>query len=390
MASSFVRQLFLLTLACFAAAAAADDGVDEAILFGPGLGGYPRLRNASLIVEPGGDVLAFCEGRKDGGGATSNIDIVLRRSRDSGRTWGDLETIVDLGSRTCLYCVPVVERTSGTLWLLFTVAHGDDVESEIVAGTSREQTRPFVISSSDGGRTWSVPRDLSSTARRPHWTWYGFGPGIGVQLADGRLVVPAYHNVAGTKEFSSHMVTSDDRGATWQLRGDVGGGTGECQVAVRRDGTLVLNARNQSGLNWQAEPLGPNPKPVADRFFRRLVAESNDRGDSWGPVRTEDVMYDGNCQGTLYAWPGDPPDGRPLWLFSNPGGPQRNQNLTLRASRDEGRTWPVAKLLHEGDATSSGLVRLPDGTLGCVYERWEKGNYRLWFARVPLDWLLLP
>jgi sialidase-1 len=380
---------FLILVGTLAAATgAAGAEFEESILFNPGLGGYPRLRNASLIVEPGGDLLAFCEGRKDGRGATGNIDIVVRRSRDSGRTWGELETVVDLGSRTCLYCVPVIDRATGTLWLPFTVAHGDDVEQDIVAGTSRERTRPFVTSSTDGGRTWATPRDISATARKPEWTWYGFGPGIGVQLADGRLVVPAYHNVEGTKEFSSHMVTSDDHGATWLLRGDVGRWTGECQVAVRRDGTLVVNARNQSAFNWDTQPLGPNPRPTDDRHQRRLVAESTDRGDTWGPVRTEDAMYEGVCQGALYAWPDPLPDGRPLWLFTNPGGPGRHRNLTLRASRDEGRTWPVARVLHEGDSQTSGLVRLPDGRIGCVYERWEEGNYRLWFARIALEWLL--
>jgi sialidase-1 len=340
-----------------------------------------------VIVAPNADVLAFCEGRKDGGGFTGNIDIVMKRSTDGGKSWGPLRTIADDGPNTLGYPVPVVERQTRTIWLLMTRSRGDETETQIVAGTSKERTRVFVMSSRDNGVTWSRPVDISAATRRPEWTWYGLGSGIGIQLRSGRLVIPAYHNIEKTREFSSHVLYSDDRGATWQLGGDVGGQTGECQVAERRDGSLYLNARNQRGQNWSIVPLGAGPKPEGQEYNQRLVASSSDAGKTWGKVGPDGGLHEPICQGMVYVWPELQPAQKPLWLFSNPAGPGR-RNLTLRLSRDEGRSWPVARKLQEGTSEYSCLTRLPDGAIGCIYDRWEDKNYRVYWARVPLSWLL--
>ena len=60
----------------------------------------------------------------------------------------------------------------------------------------------------------------------------------------------------------------------------------------------------------------------------------------------------------------------------------------MRLSYDDGATWPVAKLLHAGPAAYSALAVLPDGRIGCLYERGQKSAYeRITFARFGLDWL---
>ncbi|GDY19282.1 sialidase [Verrucomicrobiota bacterium] len=356
-------------------------------LFDSGKEGYPRYRIPAVIVAPNNDVLAFAEGRVAGGGFTGDIDIVVKRSTDSGKTWGPVQKIADDGPHTFGYPTPVVERQTKTLWLLFTRSRGDDLEKDIVTGTSKERTRVFVMSSKDSGHTWSAPRDISATTRKPEWTWYGLGSGIGLQLQSGRLAIPAYHNVEGTREFSSHIIYSDDRGESWHLGGDVGGQTGECQIAERRDGSLYINTRNQSGQNWSFRPFGTNAPPVGPQYNQRLTAVSTDAGKSWGKVTTDPQLYEGICQGFVYSWPTDKPEDKPLWMFSNPASPKR-RDLTIRISHDEGRTWPAARLIQEGASEYSCLTRLPDGQLGCLYERWEDKNIRIFWVRVPLPWLL--
>lgn len=356
-------------------------------LFDSGQEGYPRYRIPVVIAAPNGDVLAFCEGRVGGGGFTGDIDIVMKRSTDSGKTWGPLEKIADDGPNTFGYPMPVVERESKTLWLFFTRSIGSDLEKDIVAGQSQDRTRVFAMSSPDSGRTWTPPADLSASLRRQDWTWYGLGSGIGLQLKNGRLVLPAYHNVEGSKDFSSHLIISDDRGRTWKIGESVGGQTGECTVAERRNGSLMLNSRNQTGENWSYAPFGPGVKPDGPQYRQRLVADSTDSGETWGEVRSDPELPEPVCQGMLYSWPEGGPDGRPLWLFANPAGPKR-QNLTIRVSRDEGDTWPAAKLLHRGSAEYSCLIRLPDGDLGVLHERWEDNNIRIYWAKTPLSWLL--
>ena len=217
------------------------------LLFDSGREGYLRYRIPVLTVTTQGTVLAFCEGRKDGGGLEGDIDLVLKRSFDSGRTWQPMALVADDGPNTLGNPGAVVDRKTGTIWMALTRSLGEDTEPEIVEGTSKESVRVWMIHSSDDGASWSSPIDVTQAVKRSDWTWYGTGPGIGIQIADGRLVIPGYHAVAGTKVRSSHVIYSDDQGKTWKLGGSAGNNNGECQVAQRRDGTLYLTARTSRG-----------------------------------------------------------------------------------------------------------------------------------------------
>ncbi len=81
-------------------------------------------------------------------------------------------------------------------------------------------------------------------------------------------------------------------------------------------------------------------------------------------------------------------------LFSNPAsapspGQSRGDrvNMTVRLSYDEGRTWPVSKLLHDDPSAYSCLAVLPDGDIGCLYEGGETRYGKIVFARFSLEWL---
>ena len=349
-----------LLLACLTESQSQDAPVH---LFVSGKESYPRYRIPSLLVAPNGDLLAVCEGRKDGRGLTGKIDIVLKRSTDLGKTWSKLEVVASDGDNTLGNPCLLTDRKSGTIWMGLTRSLGSDTEEGIVAGTSKERTRVLVTSSKDSGKTWSELRDISETARDPKWTWYGTGPGTGVQLKSGRLVIPAYHAHEKDGDYRSHMVFSDDGGKSWKRGAAVGRQIGECHVVEKQDGSLVLNARTNEGKE------------------RRAVTVSNDGGETWAKAEYDD-LYDPHCQGCLIRLPDA--DGKPRWLFSNPAGPKR-RDLTVRLSPDEGRTWPRSKLLQAGDAQYSSLALLPDGTVGCLFDRWESGNYQLFYTRFRLD-----
>lgn len=336
-------------------------------LFDSGRDGYGRYRIPSLIVAPDGTVLAICEGRKNGGGLTGDIDIVARKSRDGGKTWSPLEVVADDGANTLGNPCALVDRSTKTLWLAFTRSLGSDTEEAIVAGTSRETTRVLVTRSDDNGRTWSKPADITATAKRPDWTWYGAGPGVGIQLKSGRLVIPAYHAERESGIYRSHMVFSDDHGQTWKHGAGVGERCGECQVVERRDGGLYLNSRTNEGRE------------------RRTVARSEDGGQTWSPAAFDDTLYDPHCQACVIALPAAK-DNTPRWLFTHPAGPGR-RNLTARLSSDEGHTWPVSRRLREGDSQYTCLAVLPDGAIGCLYDCWVDGNYRVFFVRFDADLL---
>ncbi len=335
-------------------------------------GSFKRYRIPSLLVTKKGTLLAICEGRVDGGGLTGNIDLVLRRSLDAGLTWQPLQKIADLGDDTLGNPCPVVDRETGTIWLPFTRSPGKFNEAQIVAGQSSGPTAVWVTRSDDDGATWSEPRDISVTTRQEKWGWYGTGPGIGIQLANGRLLIPSYHTEPGSGMYRSHAIFSDDRGATWKLGETVGEHTAECQAIERHDGAVVLNMR---GTNKQ---------------FFRSIAISRDGGQSWSEPQLDRNLPEPACQASLLAEDnGGRVGNSSYWLFCNPPGATR-RNLTLRVSRDEGQSWPIAKLIDAGPTEYSSLVWLPDGQIGLLYELSRAGQtYRpeLHFARVPISWL---
>ena len=228
---------------------AVQDGKVGEPLYVSGQDGYHTYRIPALAVTTKGTVLAFCEGRKNSASDTGDIDLLVKRSTDHGRTWSQLHVVWDDAGNTCGNPCAVVERETGTIWLLTTWNRGDDHESQIIAQTSKDTRRVFVTHSTDDGLSWSDPREITAEAKRDDWTWYATGPGSGIQIRhgqqQGRLVIPCDHIEAGTKRYYSHIIYSDDQGKSWQL----GGSTpqhqvNECEAVELADGRLMLNMRN--------------------------------------------------------------------------------------------------------------------------------------------------
>lgn len=371
---NFARSAFLLPLLLLAVAAEAQEtnGPDLRLqpLFVSGAAGYGRYRIPALVVTPAKTVLAFCEGRRKAAGLTGDIDLVLRRSTDSGATWQEPQVVADDGPQTLGNPCAVIDREDGTIWLAFTRSLGEDLEDQIVAGTSRGTTTVWIVSSRDDGRSWSPPREITSTAKQADWTWYGTGPGVGLQLRSGRLLIPSYHAHRQSGIYRCHALYSDDRGQTWKHGSVLGDHTSEPQCVERDDRSIAINARgtNQQGF--------------------RTVGTSTDGGVTWTQVELDKRLPEPGCQGSFLRLPPVRPREKSRWLFSNPPGPKRRE-LTLRLSTDEGQTWPVSRILDPGPSEYSCLALLPDGALGCLYERNPGPTYKpeVTFVRIPLGWL---
>ena len=319
-------------------------------LFEKGMSGYACFRIPAIIRSNKGTLLAFAEARKKSCSDTGDIDLVLRRSEDGGKTWGPMQVIWDDGANVCGNPAPVVERQSGTIFLLLTWNLGSDHEREIIAETSKDTRRVFVSRSMDDGQSWQQPEEITSSTKLENWTWYATGPVHGIQLEHsdehkGRLVIPCDHIEAGTKHYYSHTIYSDDGGETWKL-----GGTtpqhqvNECAVAELKNGDLLLNMRNYDRNNKN-----------------RKVSISQDGGLSWGDIHDDPTLIEPICQGSLLS------DGK--WLyFSNPASKESRTNMTVRGSDDNGQTWPKKLVVHEGPSAYSDMVVINKRQLGLLYE----------------------
>jgi len=327
-----------------------------------GQGGYHTYRIPALLVTTRGTLLAFCEGRKAGRGDHGDIDLMLRRSTDGGRTWADRQIVHEEGGTAKVTIgnpCPVVDARTGTVHLAF----------------CRNNDRVFMTRSTDDGATWAEPVEITADVKAPAWGWYATGPGHGIQLTrgkhKGRLVIPCDCGDSKgwgqwDKKGRSLVIFSDDGGKTWTRGGITEVAMNECEVVERADGALLLSMRNYCGKN------------------RRAFATSTDGGGAWSTPRHHDQVYCPTCQASLHRYAFEPKN---LILYAGPGGRGRN-HLTIRASTDEGKTWPTAKVLQNGPSAYSDLAVLPDGTIGCLYETGTKHPYEtITFARFPLQWL---
>lgn len=343
---------------------------EETPLFVSGTGGYHTYRIPSLLVAKDGSLLAFAEGRKSGSGDTGDIDLLLKRSEDGGHSWSEPRVLWDDGTNVCGNPSPVLDENTGEIHLLLTWNRGDDNEGDIIRKKSRDTRRVFVMKSSDHGKTWSEPTDITQGAKNPEWGWYATGPGIGIQINHGphkgRLVIPSDHSYddpagevrGGPFEYGSHVIYSDDRGVTWNLGGTIRPRMNECQVVEVADGngSLLMNMRSYFGTN------------------RRALSVSRDGGLSWSDPEEASTLIEPVCQAALirYSWPADPAGD--LVLFSNPASTKR-ENMTVKLSKDSGRTWVASKMLHAGPAAYSALAVLPNGEILCAYEKGAQHPY---------------
>lgn len=338
-----------------------------------GTDGYHTYRIPSIIVTKAGTVLAFCEGRKTGGGDHGDLDLVMKRSTDGGRTWSPQSIVYEEGDTAKITIgnpCPVVDQATGTIWLPF----------------CRDNKQVLITSSDDDGKTWSKPRDISSDVVGQDWVWVATGPGVGIQLQTGphkgRLVIPSDQRrtlADKSSEWNSHMMYSDDHGQTWKIGKPIQAGGNECQVVERFDGSLLVNTRMQGHFQG----------------FRGL-AVSTDGGETFTSIEHEKQLPCPKCQGSMIRLAGENADSPGPLLVSNPYPPQTDDGkpsgsrvrLTLRTSDDDGRTWTIARRLHEGPSAYSCLAQLPDGTMLCLYEGGGKSAYaNLRVARFNKAWL---
>ena len=322
------------------------------VLFKSGDYGYDNFRIPAILALPDSRILAICEGRS-AMSDTGRIHIVARISRDNGKNFESKFLIARDGENTVGNPCPVYDKDTGIIWLFLTWNAGSTNEHEIIHNNGKR--RVLLTRSKDLGETWSPVEDLTSTLSKDNWTWYATGPCHGLQMKSGRLIIPCDHITYPliendvSRTYSSHIIYSDDHGKTWHIGGELCPTTNECCAAEIKDGLLYMTVRRIPGNGL------------------RGFSTSSDNGMTWTQVGDTEIP-DPVCQGCVIAGNTLGSNGYyPLYL-TNSSTHNERRNLTLRISRDGGKTWPVKQNIETGFSAYSDLALLDDKRLACFYE----------------------
>lgn len=359
---------------------------EKADVFPPGINGIARHRIPGTVVTQQGTVLAYCEARRNDSSDWGEIEIHLRRSLDGGKTWQPSQHIAHRSQRiegnptkstggereqTVNNPVAIVDSKAGAIEFLYCLNY----------------SRCFSMRSVDDGVTWSQPVDITATFEtfrgKYDWKVIATGPGHGLQIRSGRLVVPiwlAYGATGEHKPSAAATIYSDDHGKTWQA-GDIAvpnegdfGNPNETMIAELSDSRVMLISRSVSKAN------------------RKLVAYSTNGATQWSRPLFHEQLWEPICMASIVSHPSMPG----TLIFSNPhslgrdkagkeipAGRGKRQNLCIKLSRDDGNTWPINKTLDGGLSAYSDLAVLPDGTILCLYE----ADQSIACSRFNLEWI---
>ncbi|HEY8561630.1 MAG TPA: sialidase family protein [Pyrinomonadaceae bacterium] len=275
--------------------------------------------------------------------------IAMKTSRDSGETWSENRFVAVSRDGEC-FCnpTPVFDRGSGKLFLFYARNRGNET-SEV-----------FLVSSADGGANWTAPRNLTALFDDNYegWTFHLPGPGHGLQMRSGRLILPVWHRrsiefPAEARSYAVSVVYSDDGGATWEAGGVIparAAQLNESRIIERRDRRLTINAR--SG---------------AFRQSPRYFSHSFDGGRTWTKAEKVDSLPEAFATDSGFI--NFEFEGRDYLLATRPAAVAERKHLTLYLSADNGRTFPNSVPVYEGFAGYSDASVIDGKTIGVIYGR---------------------
>jgi sialidase-1 len=347
-------------------------------VFIAGQEGHKSYRIPAIISLPGGELLAFAEGRVNNAGDFGDVNIVLKKSSDKGKTWGPIQTVADYDKLQAGNPAPVVDLTDpafpdGRIFLFYNT--GNNHEYDVRKGNGLREV--WYKTSTDGGQTWSDAVNITTQTHRPKqpainaaynfsedWRSYANTPGHAMQFSSGRfkgrIYVAANHSAGNPqshfKDYRAHGFYSDDHGKTFHLSENVNlEGGNENSAAQISHNRLMLNLRNQQG-NIKA----------------RYIALSRDGGQTWYKSYFDRKLPDPVCEGSILtigkSW------GRNVLAFCNAADTSQRNNLTLRISKNNGKTWKKHFLIYsktgKGDhAAYSDIVKIDNRHIGVFYEQ---------------------
>ncbi len=327
------------------------------------------FRIPGIAVTNSGTLLAVYDmryrSRRD---LQGHMDIGLSRSTDGGKTWEKPRPIMDMGrhgglpedQNGCSDPNILVDRATGEIIVSAVWTHGKPGTHQWKGrgsepGLELSRSSQFMmVRSGDDGKTWSKPENQTAKLKNPAWHLFAPGPGNGITMKDGTLVMPTGGRDEKGLPFSN-LMWSKDHGKTWTLSSPARSNTNESAVAELSDGSLMLNMRDNRNRKDKSRTNGRAVSVTAD-LGKTWKVHPSDHGSLPEPV----------CMASLISH--RLKDGRAVLFFSNPHHKSRRQNMTLQMSLDDGKTWNKPVLLDRNGGAYSSLVMVNDRTVGILYE----------------------
>ena len=349
----------------------AADTAFDVCLFRPGDYGSTNWRIPAIICLDDGSLLITCDKRKHNeGDLPEDIDIVSRRSTDDGHTWSEPVTIAQgTGQKHGYGDAALVQCQNGDVVCVFVGGNG------LWASTESDPISSYCCRSTDGGRTWSQPQDITSqlwgsqasnsVCRNYKGSFFGSGNGLRLTRGNhsGRIMfAAAMVRKTGGNILDNFVVYSDDQGQTWNVSDLAYSGGDEAKLMELADGSILISVRQNGARGYN---------------------HSSDGGQSWETQGRWQSLTTNACNGDmLRVMATDRGDSCNLLLHSLPNSMQR-ENVSLFESRDEGQTWHQAHQLFDGPSIYSSLTLMPNKGIGIFLEQNPTGPCELWFKYLP-------
>lgn len=293
------------------------------------------------------------------------VDVGLSRSTDKGQTWEKMRLPLTFGEYGGMPKAQngvgdpaiLVDDVTGTIWVIAAWTHGmgnGRAWVNSMNGNSKETTAQLVLTkSTDDGKTWSDPINITEQVKDPSWNFLLQGPGMGITMADGTLVFPIQY-IDSERMPHAGIMYSKDRGENWTIHEPARSNTTEAQVAEVEPGVLMLNMRD-------------------NRRGSRAVSVTRDLGKTWTEhPSSRSVLQEPVCMASLIAVKASNNVlGKDILLFSNPNSTEHRNMITIKASLDGGHTFPEEHqvLLDEDFGWGySCLTMIDEETVGILYE----------------------
>lgn len=328
--------------------------------------GSAAFRIPGLVTTNKGTLLGVYDVRYNSSvDLQEHIDIGLSRSTDGGKTWEKMRLPLAFGEYDGLPAAQngvgdpsiLVDTKTNTVWIVAAWTHGMGNQRAWWSshpGMDLNHTAQLVMAkSTDDGKTWSAPINVTEQVKLPEWYFLLQGPGRGITTSDGTLVFPIQF-IDKTRIPNAGIMYSKDRGETWKIHNYARTNTTEAQVAEVEPGVLMLNMRDNRGGS-------------------RAVYTTTDFGQTWKEHESSrTALIEPVCMASLISVKAkDNVLGKDLLIFSNPNSTSARKDMTIKISMDGGKTWSANhQLLLDEDYNwgYSCLTMIDKETIGILYE----------------------